>query len=509
MKINKKAQYFSMLIDYLRGIERECLRVDENGHISQLPHPKSLGSALTHPYIKTDFSESQLELITPPLKGVKPLFEHLRNTHIFVGQRLGAEFLWPSSMPCFIEKGLPVPIAQYGTSNIAKMKTIYREGLKNRYGSVMQTISGIHYNFSFSEEFWKALHKEEESTESLQEFKSRRYMELIRNYHEMGWVISYLFGASPALCKSFLSVQNIDIEKTDLIPFDKKGTLTMKNATSLRMSGLGYQNKEGQKDLEVCYNTLESYVSCLEKAIHTKDPHWSKIGLKDQDGNYLQLSENVLQIENEYYGIIRPKRVGNKRPSLILKEKGIEYIELRNMDVNPFVSIGITEDQIRFLDVFVTYCLLKPVKYFDPKDMDVNKNNTQKVVTEGRDPNCTLQKEGHSILLTDWLKEIFHGCLELASFWDDDYEQTIKRLSQSKTFSERFMEEIKKSGFTFFGFSQALGQKHTKELQAQKLSPEDEKEILESVQKSIEEQEEIEKSDNLSLDNYIKAYFQG
>ena len=508
MKINTKHKYFQLVKDAKKGIEREFLRVRPDGSISLKPHPKQLGSALTHPFIKTDYSESQLELITPPLKGVDEPYEHLEKTHIFVAQRIDDELLWPASMPCVIGDQQKIPLAQYGKSNIGKMKTIYRNGLKNRYGSPMQTISGIHYNFSFSDSFWKEFHKEHGQEVTLKEFKNQRYMDLIRNYHEMGWIVSYLYGASPAVCKSFLDVQNLDYKNFDLINKDGLNTLFGQNATSLRMSGLGYQNKSGQKELEVCYNTLESYLSCIEKAMTTKDPSWSKLGIKDSQGNYVQLSENTLQIENEYYGIIRPKNASLGRPRKVLRKEGIEYVEVRNLDINPFSPLGISKDQIRFLDVLLSYCFFKKSEYFDKDDVFRNRDNLQQVVTNGRDENCLLQNRDGQISLKQWSLEILDDCLEIAKFWGDDYVATINDLKTSHLFSQKVIKELEKSKQGLIPYNLDLAKKYTESLKAKKLDQKSEESLENLRLQSLEEQKEIEDSDDQDLDDFIKSYLE-
>ncbi len=507
MSINKINKYFQLVREARRGIEREFLRTDPNGLISQKPHPKSLGSALTHPFIKTDYSESQLELITPPMVGVDDLYEHLLNTHIFVAQRVGDELFWPASMPCQLEHEQRIPLAQYGHSNIGKMKTIYRMGLKIRYGSPMQTISGVHYNFSFSDSFWEELFKQTKEKVSFIEFKNQRYMDLIRNYHEMGWVISYLFGASPLVCASFLKVQNLNYQDFGLRSLDQLDTLLGINATSLRMSGLGYQNKSGQKELEVCYNTLDSYLSCIENAMTTKDPEWSKFGVKDSEGNYIQLSESTLQIENEYYGVIRPKRASSGRPTTVLRQEGIDYVEIRNLDINPFSELGISKDQIRFMDVFLSYCFFEKSEYFDKKDVFRNRENLQQVVMNGRDKNCVLQRMDGEVSLKQWFNEIMDGCLESAEHWGSDYVDTVKKLKDGKILSQRVLEELEDSKESFFQHNLNLARAYTESLKNMNLSKDKESQLKEIKDRSLDEQKDLEESDDKSLDEFIKSYY--
>lgn len=182
-----------------RGLEREALRMTQNGQLSTDPHPVGLGSALTNKWITTDFAESLMEFITPVSHEVDHLLNQLSDIHQFTYSKLNNEQLWPMSMPCFVGCEDDIVLAQYGTSNTGRMKTLYREGLKHRYGSVMQVISGVHFNFSFPDAFWDQLFGEQ-SPEARQASVSDAYFALIRNYYRFGWLIPYLFGASPALC---------------------------------------------------------------------------------------------------------------------------------------------------------------------------------------------------------------------------------------------------------------------------------------------------------------------
>ncbi len=235
-----------------RGIERESLRIQSNGAISPTGHPKGVGSALTNGHITTDFSESLLEFITPVSESSTQTLKQLRDLQKFTLENMDDELLWPISMPCFINHQDDIVLAQFGSSNIGKMKTLYREGLKNRYGSMMQAIAGVHFNISFPESLWKSLHSLKQSNTSLQDFISDGYLSLIRNFKRELWLISYMFGASPALCNSFLQGR-----KTDL-PFKKlgKGTLYLEVGTALRLGNLGYTNS-AQSSLRVMYNSLD------------------------------------------------------------------------------------------------------------------------------------------------------------------------------------------------------------------------------------------------------------
>ena len=285
----------------LKGIEKESLRISRRGVIAQTPHPRALGSALTHPYITTDYSEALLEFITPPFADIKQTLGYMHQIHQFVYPHLGEEMLLATSMPCGIDGDLSVPIAEYGSSNVGKMKHIYRKGLWHRYGRTMQAIAGIHFNYSVPQALWPMLHRQAGNRGSLQNFIAEGYFGLIRNFQRQGWLMLYLFGASPAICKSFFkSRPHLMGEFEEFDPH----TLFHPYATSLRMSDIGYKSKN-QAGLKIDYNSLDGYVESLSQAINTPYPDYEKIGVK-VDGEYQQLNANLLQIENEFYSTMRP-----------------------------------------------------------------------------------------------------------------------------------------------------------------------------------------------------------
>ena len=226
------------LQDNLIGLEKESLRVSPSGRVATTPHPHGLGSALTHPYITTDFSEALLEAVTPAMTDKREVLDFLRDLHVVVHRHLDDELLWATSMPCALEGAASIPLAEYGSSNAAQMKTAYRRGLGNRYGRVMQVIAGVHYNYSFSEAFWPLYQQLEGEGGDPGRFRSEAYMAAIRNLQRYGWLVPFLFGASPAVCKTFVQDSSTDLEELDpysyYYPF----------ATSLRMGDIGYQNRQ-------------------------------------------------------------------------------------------------------------------------------------------------------------------------------------------------------------------------------------------------------------------------
>src|SRR6187431_1018283 len=348
-----------------KGVERESLRVTPDGRIAQTPHPRALGSALTNENITTDYSEALIELVSPTFRTSWELLQYLLDLHQFVYQHLGDELLWATSMPSIIDGDASIPIAQFGSSNVGRMKTVYREGLGVRYGRIMQAISGVHFNYSFPETFWDPWADLVQSRIRGQDFISERYFHLLRNYRRHGWIVLYLFGVSPVVCNSFLRGRNVTLPRLS------KDTSYEPYATSLRMSDLGYRNRN-QAGLSVSVNSLDEYVRDLSRAITTRHEPYEKIGVK-VDGEYRQLNANILQIENEYYSFIRPKRVARsgERPTKALRRAGVEYVEVRALDVSAFDPVGVNQNKMRFLEVFLTLCLMK-----DSQPISVDEQDT-------------------------------------------------------------------------------------------------------------------------------------
>ncbi|MDA9557841.1 glutamate--cysteine ligase [Vibrio sp.] len=495
-----------------RGVERETLRYQPGRYLSSTAHPKSLGSALTHDYITTDFSESQLEFITPVSQDIDTLLSQLKDIHYFTQSKLGDEQMWPLSMPCYVGDENNINLANYGSSNTAKMKTLYRKGLNLRYGSLMQIISGVHFNFSFPDSFWDALFGQQ-TIEERQVAKSDAYFGVIRNYYRFGWLIPYFFGASPALNSSF--IQN---RETNL-PFEKVGhSLYLPESTSLRMSDLGYTNTE-QSSLKIGFNSVEEYLEGLNKAIRTPSKKFAELALSEQ-GEQQQLNTNVLQIENELYAPIRPKRVAKsgEKPSEALERGGVEYIEVRAMDVNPFSPIGIDEDQIRFLDLFLTWCALTDSAPMSYEEQSCWSKNWEKVIIEGRKPGLELQIgcNGHKLTLQEWAKEVFSDLGVIAKAMDGDtkdakYQSTYHKLTQwidnpDMTFSARLLDITKKHG-GICGLGNALIEQHQAELKQHQYQAYTQSELEAEVKRSLEAQSQAERTDEVPFNVFLSEYF--
>ena len=440
-----------------KGVEKESLRVSSSGTLSERPHPAALGSALTSKYITTDFSEALLEFVTPAFSTTWEALRFLCDTHQFTYANLDDELLWVSSMPCLITPDNDIPLARYGTSNVGQMKTIYRRGLGHRYGRVMQTISGLHFNYSLPETFWPIYQELEGSGKGSTAFRSAAYLGLVRNFRRFGWLILYLFGASPAVCKSFDPAG-----KTGLKDLDSE-TLYEPYATSLRMSDLGYSNKT-QASINISLNDLDEYIRDLSAAIDTPEPDYEAIGIV-VDGVYQQLSSNKLQIENEYYSSVRPKRVAmsGERPTSALRRGGIEYVEVRSLDLGLFDPVGINQNVMRFVEAFLVYCLLADSEPFAADDWSEVIENHRAVAKRGRDPRLELQRGGKTIGLSEWAGEIVAGVNAVAELIDNggqstDYRQAVGAQAElidnvDATPSARILADLRTEQLGFFRYA--------------------------------------------------------
>ena len=496
----------------LKGIEKESLRVRPDGYLSDRPHPEALGSALTNRFVTTDFSEALLEFVTPSFVNTWEALRFLCDIHQFSYEIMGEELLWPTSMPCRIPDDRGIPLAYYGESNVGRMKTIYRNGLGLRYGRTMQTIAGVHFNYSLPVSFWPVYMQLEQTKATEDEFRSDAYLGLVRNFRRFGWLALYLFGASPAVCKSFGAVaksgmQNLDGE-TMYEPF----------GTSLRMSDLGYSNRT-QAGLKISLNNLDEYIGDLVTAMTTPESRYQDIGLR-QDGEYRQLSVNQLQIENEYYSPIRPKRVAfsGERPTAALRRGGIEYVEIRSLDMNIFDPVGINQHVMRFMEAFLIYCLLEESPPLQRKDYEEAVQNHTATANKGRDPSFELFREGKAVSMLDWASRIFERVRVVAELIDKGeehgvYAQSVDAQMQLVSDSEltpsaRLLTELKDGPASFFEFALACASGHKQyfaDLTA--LSAERQQEFSNEAAESLRRQGDIEAADAIRLEEYLERWF--
>jgi glutamate--cysteine ligase len=477
-----------------RGLEKESLRSLETGRLAMTPHPAALGSALTHPHITTDFSESQLELITSVHAGAQECIDELTAIQQYTLRSLGDEMLWVSSMPCGLPTDDEIPLGQYGTSNVGRAKTVYRNGLGHRYGRRMQTISGIHYNWS------------------VPDVSNARYFGLIRNFRRQAFLLLYLFGASPAVCSTFVAGREHRLQPL------KDGTMYLPYATSLRMGRLGYQS-DAQASLAVSYNSLAGYAESLQKALTQPYPAYEDIGVRAPDGTYKQLQTTLLQIENEFYGTIRPKRVifPGERPLHALRERGVEYVEVRLMDLNPFEPVGINAQTLRFLDVFLLHCLQSESPDDTPQEIAALAHNQHTTAERGREPGLALQRGNGTVSLKDWGLEIVQELKGIAEQLDavhtsSDYTRAVLDAEQAlqhpdSTPSARVLQAIhaEHSG-SFVSFVRAQSQKLRKDTLALPWSAEQQAEWVAQSDKSVQDQVAIEAADTMPFDIYLQEY---
>jgi glutamate--cysteine ligase len=480
----KKKKNQKLLKKFRCGIERETLRINSKGNLSQTPHPLALGSPLTHPHIGTDFGEAQLEWNTPALTSFASAENFLRNIMSFSAKHLKNELFWPFSMPCPLSK---IDIARYGTSYAGQNKEIYREGLKHRYGMNLQMISSIHFNFSFSQSFWDFFHKHEQSRQPLREFISEKYLHLIRNFLREGWLLTYLFGSSPAMDRSYMKTPSKD--------FKKIGTQTFYApwATSIRMSHLGYYSRI-QNQQAISFNDLKSYLSEMHYAISTPK--------KDYQNIPLQLNSNLLQIENEHYSRIRPKAIpkNGETPLQALENRGIEYVEVRSIDLDPYHPIGISREHLFFHHLFLLYCLFKPSPKLH-KEAQIRLTCDQNLVAlKGRKKGVlltngkSLQSEG---------KKILRSMEQLACFlgYEKTLDQQIEKIKNSDSvLSAKILSDIKKEGLQKMGIS--LAKSHKKTLLLNPLSPKQLSAFKTHVQTSLIENKRLETVSKVLVKDY-------
>jgi glutamate--cysteine ligase len=502
----------SVLAGGRKGVEKESLRIDANGYLAQTDHPRALGSALTNGYITTDFSEALLEFITPAFASTWEAQQFLCDIHQFTYSVLDDELLWTASMPCGIPADAKIPLARYGTSNVGRMKTIYRRGLGFRYGRQMQTIAGVHFNYSLPLEFWPLYKDVLGSKQDDDDFRSEHYLDLVRNFRRFGWLVLYLFGSSPAMCRSFATDTTIDM------PTLGSDTLFEPYGTSLRMSDLGYSN-QNQSKLNISLNSLDAYIRDLSRAIATPEPAYQKIGVK-VDGEYRQLNANSLQIENEYYSSVRPKRVAmsGERPTVALRRGGIEYVEIRSLDINFDDPSGINQNTMRFVEAFLIYCMLENSPPLCTESLEETKLNQAMTAKQGRNPEFQLQRDGQAIALRVWAEEILENVLAIAECLDrhdgsDRYVQSVRMMQvlvadPEETPSARVMQKLRDEKLGFFELALSMAKVHRDYFAAiTPLSEERQQQFQREASESIVRQQQIENSDSIGLDEYLATYF--
>ena len=500
----------------LRGVEKESLRATSDGRLATSAHPAALGSALTHPWLTTDYSEALLEFVTPPFRHRSEVARDLRNLHRFVARNIEDELLWAASMPCEIEGDEAIPIARYGSSNSGRLRHVYRVGLGHRYGRMMQMIAGVHFNYSLAPAFWPVLaecgaaHGEHRVWHGTgRALADSHYFGLIRNLFRHGWLLLYLFGASPALSRSFLPEGAPELE-----PFGAD-SWHAPFATSLRMSDIGYTNRI-PGGIGIRYDDLYRYAASLYRAITTPHPPWEALGVR-RDGEYRQLNANLLQMENEYYSSVRPKQPTRRgeRPTEALQRRGVRYVELRSIDLDPASPIGLTEDRLAFLEVFMLFCLLAdspPLGADERLAIDANQN---RVAVRGRDPAITLVRNGVEVPLRSWAGEVLDelsAVAELLRSGGDDPAAAVKSAyafveRPETTPSARVLEEMTARGGSYFEYLLEVSRGHAEALRNEPLPDPERMRFEEEASSSIARQAALEAGDRVSFEEYLTDYF--
>ena len=484
--LNQQSFFSDLVIK--RGIEKESLRVTKDGNISNTEHPETLGSSYTNPSITTDFAESLIEIVTPTFASVDELYEKLITIHYFINKNLkNEEMLWPLSMPPKIEDESNINIATYGKNNMGRLKHVYRKGLAIRYGKTMQCVSGIHYNFSVSDKSLKQLGY------SSQNDKNKAYLSLIRNFKKLFWFVLIEFGNSPVVHKSFVANRKNDLDVLN------ENDLFKPYATSLRMSDIGYQSK-AQKNLNFKYNDLDGFLSELRNAIINPYPEFEDLGLKDSNNEFQQISNGILQIENELYDCIRPKRAGKsgQRPYQLLKDKGIQYVEVRGIDLNPDEVVGISKEHIRILDLLLIYCLITPSRKMTDKEKIAIEQQDINVIKSGRNPNLKVLFKNKEMPISTARKELVKDLEQLAlKLKDQTFSDAIKNIGDFK--KNKFNHEI-----SFLDYGVAKAKKNSKIINS--FTNIDLQSCEKEASDSLKEFDKINQKQEITFDDFIKTY---
>ena len=402
------------------GIEWESLRAKDDGKLSLTPHPAVFGDKLTNPLITTDFSESQIEIITPTFDTIDDAFENFSLLSDMVNASLPQdEYLWFQSIPCILPYWDQIPIAQYSGEGESSQK--YREDLARRYGVKKQMISGVHFNFSFSERFLKKLYSLENDDLSFKDFKDDIYLKIARNYLRYCWLIIYLTGCSIGSHKTF---SNDCIHLMDAK--DDYGSYYSTKGPSFRNASCGYKNL---KDLYPSYNSVNEFVGDINSFIDNGD-----------------LSE-----AKELYTQIRLKPKNPKDLLNSLKDSGIEYIEIRTLDINPFYQCGIVNRDMKFLHLFLIYMLVKDESDYLAWQNEA-KINEERTAESGYVDSMRLLRDGCEVTLKDWaheiINEMYDMCDELGIDGFDTLNLMMNRvLNPDFTYGKMLLSLIEQHGY--------------------------------------------------------------
>ena len=401
------------------GIEREGLRVTNEGKLALTPHPKVFEKKICNPYITTDFSESQIEVITPTFNSVEECYNFTNVLYDIVAQEIGDEYLWPISMPCILPEDKDIPIAEFCECPMGINARRYREQLMKKYGGKRQLISGIHYNFSFQDDFLKELHKKVGEGTSFREFKDNVYLKLVRNYLRYRWLIIYLLCGSNVIHDSF---EKEYIESLNKINED---TYHNESALSYRNSQYGYKNNI---DLYPNYDSVKAYVDSMNNFVKDK----------------------VLESHKELYSQVRLKAADIDNFLESLEKDGIKYLEYRSLDINPFEKGGISLNDLKFLEVFNIFLLVKEESDYEKWQEEALDN--QKLIAEQGLSNVNLKRDGKNISKEEWGLELLRYIKnindELNLVSNEIILEMIDKIKDFKiTYAYKMLKKVKSEGF--------------------------------------------------------------
>ena len=399
------------------GIEREMLRIDKDGNLSFNPHPRIFGDKNKNPYITTDFSESQIEVITPTFKDLKELYQFTNALYDIVATEIGDEYLWPQSMPCAISKNKKIPIADFGTED--KDATIYREKLLEKYGGKKQLISGIHFNFSFTEDFLRKIYNISNTNVSYKEFKNTVYLKISRSYIKYNWLLIYILGGTAAVHKSYVCDCFKNLKQLSKDSFSNDGALSYRNGEC------GYKNKI---DLFPSYDSVDDYIGSIQSFIDDK----------------------IIDTYKELYSPVRLKAKDNTNLFESLMNDGINYIEYRSIDINPLEKGGIALNDLYFLQIFILFSLLDEDNYCEGWQKEALEN--QNIIAKSGQNNVMLKNNGKNISKEQWAIEILSQIKKINSELNLGKEKiidsVIERIRDHKlTYAYKMEVKVRSQGY--------------------------------------------------------------
>ncbi|UWG96375.1 glutamate--cysteine ligase [Dehalobacter sp. DCM] len=441
------------------GLELESQRITASGQLALTPHPAQFGDKTINSRITTDFAESQVEMITPPYPSVREAYAALQAIWKEVDEGIGDELLWPLSMPPRLPDEDRIPIARFADTAYGRDKETYRRGLALRYGKKMQMISGIHYNFSLSHELLDYLYGEygnpntlsdshacedkntvdQEKDRGRREFVDQIYFALARNFLRSRWLLIYLFGASPYCDSSYLSVikKELEVIKKNC-PCCREGIPDLyQYTTSLRVSRFGYSNTY-QNRYSVFFNNLGEYTEKVREMLEQENPDYTRLGFRENNLP-VQLNGNILQTESEFYSSIRVKQNVRKGETQLkaLVERGVDYIEIRMLDLDPFEKVGISLSGLHFLQVFMMYCLFEHSDSITADELKQINANHHLTALYGRKNGLMLHRyDGKMISLREFGEKIFGKLAAIAGLMDKNTGNSLYRQSVRKEYAK-------------------------------------------------------------------------